>query len=124
MSQKVHASVGAGLVRAWVPVLFSSLTLIALVLPPLAEAQVTREGILRATISENFAQHESKTTYSLRSGGKAMPLLPTAPVLASTGDHVEATGTMHKGQLVGQIRRSRTSPRSQIWSSRERSPFS
>jgi chitodextrinase len=103
ISQKVHASVGAGLARAWVPALFSSLALMALALPPLAGAQVTREGILRATISENFARHESKTTYSLRSGGKATPLLPTAPVSASTGDRVEATGTMHEGRLVGQI---------------------
>jgi chitodextrinase len=103
ISQKAHASVGAELARAWVPALFSSLVLMALVLPPLAAAQVTRKGILRATISENFARHESKTTYSLRSGGKATPLLPTAPVLASSGDRVEATGTMHEGRLVGQI---------------------
>jgi hypothetical protein len=75
----------------------------ALALPPLAGAQITREGILRATISENFARHESKTTYSLRSGGKATPLIPTAPVSASTGDRVEATGTMHEGRLVGQV---------------------
>lgn len=101
--QKVHASVAAALARAWRLALLSSLALIALVLPPLAGAQVTRDGILQATISENFAQQESKTTYSLRSGGQTTPLLPTAPVLASTGDRVEATGTMHKGQLVGQI---------------------
>ncbi|MGV1047542.1 MAG: hypothetical protein ACOYD4_03325 [Solirubrobacterales bacterium] len=75
----------------------------ALVLAPSAAAQVTREGILRATISESFARHESKTTYSLRSDGKATPLLPTAPVSASSGDLVEATGTMHGGQLVGKI---------------------
>jgi chitodextrinase len=75
----------------------------ALVLPPFAGAQITRGGILRATISENLARHESKTTYSLRSGGKATALLPTAPVLASAGDRVEATGTMHEGRLVGQV---------------------
>jgi chitodextrinase len=99
--QKV--SVATALARAWRPVLFSSLTLMALVLPPLAEAQVTREGILQATISENFARHDSKTTYSLRSGEKVTPLLPTTPVSALTGDRVEATGTMHEGELVGQI---------------------
>jgi chitodextrinase len=79
--------------------------LMVLALPPLAGAQVTREGILQATISENFARHESKTAYSLRSGGTTTALLPTAPVLATTGDRVEATGTMHEGLLVGQISR-------------------
>lgn len=69
----------------------------------MAGAEVTRRGVLQATISEDLAQHESKTTYSLRSGETVTPLLPTAPVPASSGDAVEATGTMHEGQLVGQV---------------------
>jgi chitodextrinase len=103
VSQRVHASIGTRLALARVPALFSFVVLMALALPALARAEVTREGILQATISENFTRHESKTTYSLRSGGEVTPLLPIAPVSASTGDRVEATGTLHEGRLVGQV---------------------
>lgn len=102
MAQKGHAPTGVRLARACTPALLASLLLI-LLLPSPADARVTREGILHATVSESFARQESTTTYNLRSGGRVMPLLPTAPVSASTGDRVEAAGTVHDGLLVGEI---------------------
>jgi hypothetical protein len=70
---------------------------------PAAEGEVTRQGILRATVSDNFARKESETAYTLHSAGATTRLLPTLPVSAATGDRVEAVGTMHQGQLVGQV---------------------
>lgn len=81
----------------------TSLALLAFAVPPTAGAQVTRDGILGATVSESFEEGESRTAYALRSGGRTTPLLPTAPVTAATGDLVEATGTIHEGRLVGEV---------------------
>jgi len=72
-------------------------------LAPSAGAQVTREGALRQTISENLARGESIATYSLRSGGEETPIVPTTPVTAATGDRVEVSGAMHDGTLVGPV---------------------
>lgn len=80
-----------------------SVVLMALVFVPAAAAQTTREGILRATIGDDFARGESTTTYSIHSGGEATRLLPTAPVAVSTGDRVVAKGSIHDGTLVGQV---------------------
>ena len=77
--------------------------LAALALPSMAGAQTTREGVFRATISDDFAAGEATTTYSLHSGGRATPLLPTEPVRATTGDRVVATGAMREGTLVGTV---------------------
>jgi chitodextrinase len=77
--------------------------LLFLALPSSAAAQVTREGVLQAQVSDNFARGESATTYSLRSGGRTTPLVPTSPVAASSGERVVASGAMHEGTLVGSV---------------------
>lgn len=96
----------AGLVRAWATVFIPLVVLMALVFAPPAGAQTTREGVLKETISENFARHESVTTYSLHSGGATTPILPTTPVSAVSGDRVVVRGTMHDGTLAGSIAES------------------
>ena len=88
---------------AWATAFLLWAALMALVLAPPAGAQTTREGILRATISENFERGESTTTYSVRSDGKTTPVLPTSPVPATTGDRVSVSGEMHEGTLVGSV---------------------
>jgi len=75
----------------------------AMALAPSAGARVTREGILRETVSENFARGESVRTYSLHSGDETTPVLLTAPVSATTGDRVIARGSMHDSTLVGTV---------------------
>lgn len=84
-------------------VCFVAVVLMALVFVPAAAAQTTREGILRATIDDDFARGESTTSYTVHSGGRATRLLPTEPVAASTGDRVVAEGSIHDGTLVGQV---------------------
>lgn len=83
--------------------LVSSAVLIALLLPSLAGAQVTREGVLQATVSDDFERGESATSYRLRSRGRTTPILPTAPVEAANGETVIARGAMHEGTLVGSV---------------------
>jgi hypothetical protein len=82
---------------------FFSVACTAFVFPPSAEAQTTREGVLRETIADSFVRNESTTTYSLLSGGAATTVVPTSPVAATTGDRVAVTGTMHEGELVGSL---------------------
>jgi hypothetical protein len=77
--------------------------LFAMALAPSAGAQVTREGVLRETVSENFERGESVTTYSLHADGETTPIVPTAPVSAASGDRVEVSGAMHEGTLVGPV---------------------
>ena len=83
--------------------LFSSVALIAFLLAPPAGAQVSRDGVLRATVSDDFARGESARTYSLDSGQKTTPLLPTSPVAAANGERAVVSGTMHEGTLVGSV---------------------
>jgi hypothetical protein len=82
---------------------FLSLALVAWVLPAPAEAQVAREGILRATISENLARGEAKTIYRLHAGGRATTVVPTGPVTAQSGDRVSVEGALRDGKIVGQV---------------------
>lgn len=98
-----RASAGAGLAWIGATAFLSAVLLIAFLLPASAGAQTTREGILQETIAENLARQESITTYSLRSGGTEIPVLPTAPVSATTGDRVVVSGAMHDGKLVGSV---------------------
>lgn len=70
---------------------------------PAGAAQVAREGVLRATISDDFARGESRTTYRLHSGGRTTTVVPTAPVTAEAGDRVSVEGALRDGKLVGQV---------------------
>lgn len=83
--------------------LLSLIVLIALLAPSPAVAEVTREGVLQASVSDDFARGSSATTYSLHSDGRTTPLLPTSPVSAASGERVVASGAMHEGTLVGSV---------------------
>jgi hypothetical protein len=67
-----------------------------------ASAAITRSGTLQAVVTDNFQTDRSHTRYSLESGVKETPLLPTA-LMAEPGDRVVVTGEMRDGQLVGAV---------------------
>lgn len=69
-----------------------------------ALAQQDRSGTLRAVVFDDFANDSSEVRYSLESDGETLPLLPTAPVAATSGEPVVVSGTMRSGHLVGSVR--------------------
>lgn len=66
-----------------------------------ASATITRSGTLRATVADDFHTGRSTTRYSLESGGRKVPLRPTA-LRAEPGERVVVTGKMDEG-LVGVV---------------------
>jgi hypothetical protein len=72
-------------------------------LPSAAADPVARtSGTLQATVTDNFRTGESTTRYSLRSGKKQIPVLPSV-LAAEPGDRVVVTGDVQDGRIVGRV---------------------
>jgi hypothetical protein len=67
-----------------------------------AQAEVTRSGILHATIVDDFRAGESTTRYTLKSGRQATVVRPTR-LAAEPGDPVTVTGELRDDRLVGTV---------------------
>ena len=67
-----------------------------------AQAAVTRSGTLQAEVVDDLRAGESTTRYSLRSGGREIPLAPT-DLAAEPGDRVVVTGELDDGRMVGAV---------------------
>lgn len=89
-----------GLGRGSLPVLVA--WVVALGLCQTAGAEVTRSGILHATVTDDFSSGESTTRYTLKSGRQETVVRPTR-LAAVPGDRVVVTGDVRGDRLVGTV---------------------